>query len=835
MKTASDLSMIKVLLIQEISEQTLSNLGERYNLHKEDTFYSAINAMSNHEFDIIVLSLDLCGSKGFDDLHTLVRDYGTLPIVVLAPDNQEDLGKEAVQNGALDYILENECESARLVKRVIRYAIEKNENAHIQKDQKIIIDLARKVVKIGSWTWYPKTDTLIPTPTFLKVFDLDEGKLQYSMLEFLKIVHVDDRHKTHDFFEDLALGRESISLELRIMSRENELKHILIKGKPADDSTPDEPIYYGTGQDITEVKQTSENLIQKDRFLDLTGEIASVGGWEFDIRSKELYWTSATYDIHGKFEDFKPAFENLQELYSSEHLAKMSDTFYQALTDKNNIFLEAPIEINNRIKWLQYIGKIVFEGDEPVKVNGIVYDISKSKRQVKNLELRAMMLDDVVEAAIAIDKDYKIVFWNKAAETMFGYSRIETLGKSIASFDLTEVSLEEIKKTIKLLKTGINVSDEYTMKDRSGKKFPIWGSLSAIMGTNDQPEALLCLARDISEEKHHLKKIEDSEFRFRRLFENSPVGKGLIDMETFKWVDVNTTLVKLLGYSREELLNTSIQDMTPAEFTNLDLFHKGELNQRGVFGPFQKEYLKKDGSRLKVIITGFGVKQNKSQKAWVHVLDITELDEKTESLRKSEERFRDYVENSTDIILTIDEIGHIDYISPNIKKTMEYSEKEITGRPFLDFIHQEDKREALTVIEKAMASSERDVSIINRIRHKNGTYLYVQSEGKFRVAPSGEKYGIVISRNVDKAHRSELHVRKQNEILKEIAFMQSHVLRRPLANILGLIALSNLNEAVPKDTVELFYLIQKEAAIMDDVVEEIVSKSTHISKLSNDE
>lgn len=837
MESVSDLSMTKILLVQRISNRTLREklLGEGYTLHAEETLGDAFKVLATDSFNIVILCLNFCESKCLDNLDSLVRRYGNLPVVVLVSDNQEYLGKEAVKNGAIDYILESESQSPQLVKRVIRYALDKKEHAGIQKDHERVLNLARKVSKIGSWSWYPKTDTLIPTPTFLEVFDLDEGNDQYALHEFLETVHADDREKLKETLYQLALQRKLISVEFRILSSTNVFKHVFLKGKPADDTTTGEFMYYGTVQDITEIKETSETLIQKNRFLELSGEIASIGGWEFDIRTKELYWTRASYDIHGKAEDYVPSFANLQDLYPPEYVHQMTNSFYSALSDNQDIFLEAPLETGTHTKWLQYIGKIIFEDEKPVKINGIVYDISKSKRQVKNLELNAMMLDNVVEAAIAIDRNYNIVFWNTAAETMFGYSRAQALGKPIDSFDLTEVKPEEIRRIIKFLKDGKNVSDEYIMKDKSGRRFPIRGSLSAIMGNNGAPEALLCLARDISQEKNHLKSIEDSELRFRRLFEYSPVGKGLIDLETFKWVDANNTLVKLLGYSRKDLLKSTMQDITPPEFSKLDLFHLKKLNRHGVFGPYQKEYYKGDGTRIKVIITGFIMNQAMGQKAWVHVLDITELDEKTESLRKSEERFRDYVENATDIILTIDGNGLVDYISPNIKKTMEYSEKEITGRPFLDFIHPDDKREALDVIENAMKNSNEDLSIICRIKHKNGNYLYVQSEGKFRVGPTGEKYGIVISRNVDQAHRSELHVRNQNEILKEIAFIQSHVLRRPLANILGLIALNNLNGTGPKDTLELFDLIQKEAVIMDEVVEDIVSKSTYISNRSNNE
>lgn len=833
MKIVSDLSMAEILLIQRISNSVLNEKlrAGGYKIHLETSADHSLLALKANRHDVVILSM--IDRTDLDQLPGLIHYKDSRPVVVLVADKDEDLGIKAVEGGASDYMLESESRSIRLVNRIIQHAREKHAHAETQKDHKRILDLVQTVVKVGTWRWHPATDAFIPSPTFLKVFEISGTDGSYSLSSFLKLVHAEDRTLVKKTFEALQLKPGSLYLEFRIHTSAGEIRDILMKGKPAE---ADDGLYYhGTGQDVTELNENSENILQKDRFLELSGEVASIGGWEFDLRTKELYWTTASYDIHEKPDDFTPSFEKLLELYPPVYQVEMRNSFYRALEAHKDIFMEAPIQIGNRTKWVQYIGKLVFENGQPIKVNGIVYDITDNKLQLQKLELRAMMLDNVLEAAMAYDRQGRIVFWNKSAENLFGYTAKEAYGKTMAELGLTDMEFEDRSKIFESLKAGKSVAGEYITRDKSGREFPIWGSLSPVRETEGQAEAVLCLARDISEEKQYLRDLEDSEMRIRRLFEFSPVGKGLIDLNTYKWIDANNTLIKLLGYSRAKLLNSTMQDITPPEFTKLDLFHIKKLNRHGVFGPYQKEYLKSDGTRLKVIITGFIMNQDIGRKAWVHVLDITALDQTTESLRKSEERFRDYVENATDIILTIDDKGRIDYISPNIEKAMAYSERELTGSHFLQFIHPEDKRNTLTAVEKALNGANNDFSIISRIRHKNGNYLYVQSEGKFKVDPNGDKYGIVIARNIDQAHRSEIHVRNQNEILKEIAYIQSHVLRRPLANILGLVTLNDLNEAATSESVKLFNLIQKEAVIMDEVVADIVNKSSHISNLSNHE
>ena len=92
--------------------------------------------------------------------------------------------------------------------------------------------------------------------------------------------------------------------------------------------------------------------------------------------------------------------------------------------------------------------------------------------------------------------------------------------------------------------------------------------------------------------------------KFRMLFEQSPVGMALVLHETGEFLEVNNSVLESTGYSKEEFLNLSYWDLTPREYEQQEIEQLATLNETGYFGPNFKEYIRKDGSRYPLSISG---------------------------------------------------------------------------------------------------------------------------------------------------------------------------------------------------------------------------------------
>ena len=125
--------------------------------------------------------------------------------------------------------------------------------------------------------------------------------------------------------------------------------------------------------------------------------------------------------------------------------------------------------------------------------------------------------------------------------------------------------------------------------------------------------------------KQKTEALENSESRLRGLFELSPIGIALNDYETGRFVDLNDALLAPTGYTRDEFITLSYWDITPREYEHEEQKQLESLAESGRFGPFEKEYIRKDGSRYPVLLNGMIVYDEQGRKLiWTIIEDISE-------------------------------------------------------------------------------------------------------------------------------------------------------------------------------------------------------------------
>lgn len=129
-------------------------------------------------------------------------------------------------------------------------------------------------------------------------------------------------------------------------------------------------------------------------------------------------------------------------------------------------------------------------------------------------------------------------------------------------------------------------------------------------------------------------KLDRSEKKFELLFENSPIGMAMVSHATGDFLEVNKSLLASTGYTKEEFLALSYWDITPKEYEEQENQQIEDLNKHGRFGPNEKEYIRKDGSRYPIRISGFMLEDtNGDLVVWGLIEDISERKKFEQELR----------------------------------------------------------------------------------------------------------------------------------------------------------------------------------------------------------
>ncbi|EXJ10038.1 PAS domain-containing protein [Nitrincola nitratireducens] len=131
--------------------------------------------------------------------------------------------------------------------------------------------------------------------------------------------------------------------------------------------------------------------------------------------------------------------------------------------------------------------------------------------------------------------------------------------------------------------------------------------------------------QDIHEQELARLALARNEARLRGLFEFSPIGIALNDFESGQFIDLNDALLAPTGYTRQEFVALSYRDITPIDYHLEEEKALADLTKLGRYGPFEKEYIRKDGSRYPVRLQGMlSEEQDGRRVIWSLIEDITE-------------------------------------------------------------------------------------------------------------------------------------------------------------------------------------------------------------------
>jgi PAS domain S-box-containing protein len=224
--------------------------------------------------------------------------------------------------------------------------------------------------------------------------------------------------------------------------------------------------------------------------------------------------------------------------------------------------------------------------------------------------------------------------------------------------------------------------------------------------------------------------LREREARIHRLVESNIIGVFFWDLQG-DISEANDAMLHIVGYSRDDVRAGTIKwtEMTPPEYRAVDMQAIDELRQTGKTTQYEKEFIRKDGTRVPVLL-GAALFEGSQETGLAFVLDLTERKQAEEALRKSEEQWRNVFENNPTMYFMIDAAGTVISVNPYGAEQLGYTVGELIGHSVLNVFYEADKESALMQVARCLEQLGRTMSWEIRKVRKDGTMLWVRETAR---------------------------------------------------------------------------------------------------------
>lgn len=472
--------------------------------------------------------------------------------------------------------------------------------------------------------------------------------------------------------------------------------------------------------DIT-VEQKEIELLHKAE------EVARIGCWELDLLNNTVYWTKTTKEIHEVDQDFVPNLEEGINFYKEGvHRDKISYLVSNAIAEGKPFDTELIIiTAKGREVWVCAKGEVEILNGKPVRLIGTFQDIDERKK----IELAHQ---EISERLKMTSQTAQIGTWNYNLtennwdwdDEMYRIFDIEKFNFS-GAFEAwsSTIHSDDLERVLTATENAINgikdFDEEYRIIHKNGTIRHIKGLSKTIKDINGTAVKMTGANWDITELRSTEIKLAESTKSFTETFEHSSIGMALVSPE-LNWLKANKSLCKSLGYSENELLKISSNDIThPDDLPGSRYFKKKVIEGDTINLQFQKRYFHKNGNIVHAIIGATPVKDINGNVSHI-IIQFLDITERIESQKKLE-ALVDVTKSQNE---SLTNFAHI--VSHNLRS---HSTNMVMLTKFLNKEKDDDERQNIhRMITSATESLSETIAHLNDVvQIKTGTLENLQS------------------------------------------------------------------------------------------------------------
>ncbi len=445
---------------------------------------------------------------------------------------------------------------------------------------------------------------------------------------------------------------------------------------------------WGTQRDVTEQKRAEEALRQSEiKFRTLVEQmndgLMQVTNDDVIVFVNERFCNLAGYteqELVGKIASKILLDESERTLIQQKNTLRQS-----GISDQYEIQLKK--KSGEKI-WVRISGAPVYDRNGTVVGSvGLHTDITERRRAEHALreseEKFRGLFENVLDGVYQSTPDGRLLAANPALVRMLGFDSEEELRTLRIGTDLYVDPGQRLNLSRRLEQEGELRNAELTLRRKSGDIITVLENSRVVRSEDGRVLYYEGTLTDITERKRAERALEESEERFRKIFEESPTGMALVRPD-LRLVSVNDALCGLLQYPKEELLRLSVREITHPDDIDRDSALMQELFQGHIANyRMQKRYITRSGDTIWGNLTTSVVRNNAGapQYSLRIIENITEQKLAEEALKESERKYRTLIEQSNDAIYLLHE-GKFELVNKKFAELFSITPEEVRSPRF---------------------------------------------------------------------------------------------------------------------------------------------------------
>ncbi|MDO6471192.1 PAS domain S-box protein [Maribacter sp. 1_MG-2023] len=807
----------------------------------EDSFCKHVIA---DDINLLVVE-DTHKDKRFRDYNLVKNDpnIGFYAGASLTTENGQRLGTLCVLDYKPKQLSEVQIKGLQTLANQVIQLFELRKSKKIEEDQKIDLEQKGKLLNnivnatgIGIWERNLCNDSLTLNEQALDIYGINKASLsEFKTDTWFSLIHKDDLEEVKKkMLACLSYPSSDCSVQYRMLQKDGTYKWIQDKGKVLQWSDNKKPqLMYGTVQDITEKKNYTTELQRvknnQEAMINSTKDLM----WSIDLEYRLITANTAFHQLVNKIQG-QPFNEG--DLVFSDQVAAQVTKKWKSYYKK--VLTSGPFSIKQKIQdpkkfWTTY-GLTSFDllyNKEGEKTGitcfskDITSEVLSQQVLINSKEELQKIMDTSLDIICTIDEEGYFLSINKACKQIWGYEPKDIIGTRYLELvydediKLTEDSAESVLSGKKV----VNFENRYMHKN--GAIIPmLWSS-----NWDKKDRVYYCIARDNTEKKKAELLLKNSERRFKTLVQESSDIISIVDLEgIFTYVSPST--MKVLGAAPERYIGTNAFDYIHVNDVERvkERFSSILDNDSVEIDSFRFKDINGEWKWFENIITN-QLNEPSINGLVVTTRDITAKRKAEEKLENSERRYKTLVQEGSDMICIVDEKAIFSYASPTSTKILNITPEEFVGTNAFNHVHPDDYDTVYNEFMKVL-----DIPQVNikpfRFKHGSGHWVWLETAITNKLDEPTIKGIVVNSKDVTTKVQHLNAIEEQNAQLKKIAWTQSHIVRAPVARLMGLINLltDDKGKLNAEEKEQVLNYIFTSADEIDHIIRDIVENTINV-------